>query len=131
MGDYSLTGNNCRDFVSRASEILTSDKERRARVREEIDTTEREDVIFVFAVGAAILAAISLGKTLRYIIGCKSFRFRTKIVSASARIFYFFYFISIFILLTRRKATEALIHRIGNYPDLLPEIPRYCCSLVI
>ena len=44
---------------------------------------------------------------------------------------YFFYFISIFILLTRRKATEALIHRISNYPDLLLEIPRYCCPLVI
>ena len=24
---------------------------------------------------------------------------------------------------------EALIHRVGNYPDLLPEIPRYCCPL--
>ena len=31
--------------------------------------------------------------------------------------FYYFYFISIFILLTRRKATEALIHRVSNYPD--------------
>ena len=46
-------------------------------------------------------------------------------------LFIYFYFISIFILLTRRKATEALIHRVGNYPDLLPEIPRYCCPLVI
>ena len=26
-----------------------------------------------------------------------------------------------FIRLTRRKATEALIHRASNYPDLLPE----------
>ena len=34
---------------------------------------------------------------------------------------HFLNFISIFILLTRRKATEALIHRVGNYPDLLPE----------
>ena len=31
-------------------------------------------------------------------------------------IFLFFYFFSIFILLTRRKATEALIHRVSNYP---------------
>ena len=46
-------------------------------------------------------------------------------------IYLFIYFISIFILLTRRKATEELIHRVGNYPDLLPEIPRYCCPLVI
>ena len=44
---------------------------------------------------------------------------------------FYFYFISIFILLTRRKATEALIHRVGNHPDLLTEIPRYCCPLVI
>ena len=43
----------------------------------------------------------------------------------------FFYFISIFILLSCRKATEALIHRVSNYPDLLPEMPRYCCPLVI
>ena len=45
--------------------------------------------------------------------------------------FYFIYFISIFILLNRRKATEALIHRVGNYPDLLSEIPRYCYPLVV
>ena len=36
-----------------------------------------------------------------------------------------------FILLTRRKATEALIHRISNYLDLLSEMPRYCCPLKI
>ena len=42
-----------------------------------------------------------------------------------------FFFIFIFILLTCRKAMEALIHRVGNYPDLLPEIPRYCCPLAI
>ena len=46
-------------------------------------------------------------------------------------IYLFIYFISIFIFLTRRKATEALIHRVGNYPDLLLEMPRYCCPLVI
>ena len=45
--------------------------------------------------------------------------------------FFIFIFMSIFILLTRRKATEALIRRVGNYPDLLPEMPRYCCPLVI
>ena len=44
---------------------------------------------------------------------------------------YFYYLISIFILLIRKKATKKLIHRVGNYPDLLPEMPRYCCPLVI
>ena len=38
----------------------------------------------------------------------------------------FIYFIFIFFLLTRRKATEVLIRRASNYPDLLPEMPRYC-----
>ena len=41
------------------------------------------------------------------------------------------FYISIFILLTRKKATEALICRVRNYPDLLPKMPRYCCPLVI
>ena len=43
----------------------------------------------------------------------------------------FYYFISIFILLTCRKAAKAQIHRVSNYPDLLPEMPRYCCPLEI
>ena len=43
----------------------------------------------------------------------------------------FIYIIYIFILLIRRKATEVLKHRVSNYSDLLPEIPRYCCPLVI
>ena len=44
---------------------------------------------------------------------------------------FFLYLISIFILLTHRKVTEALIHRVGNYPDLLLEMPRYFCPLAI
>ena len=43
----------------------------------------------------------------------------------------FIYFIPIFILLTRRKATETLIHWISNYPELLPNTPRYCCPFEI
>ena len=50
---------------------------------------------------------------------------------AEIYIYFFVYFISIFILLTRRKATGALIHRVDNYPDLLPQMPRYCYALVI
>ena len=42
-----------------------------------------------------------------------------------------FYFISIFILLTCRKATEALIHRVSNYANLLLEMKKYCCPLEI
>ena len=29
------------------------------------------------------------------------------------------------------ESDEALIHKVSNYPDLLAEIPRYCCPLVI
>ena len=42
-----------------------------------------------------------------------------------------FFFIAIFILLTHRKATEALIHMASNYPDLLPQMPRYYCPVEI
>ena len=45
--------------------------------------------------------------------------------------FFYFIFISIFILVTLRKATEVLIYRVGSYPDLLLEMPSYCCPLVI
>ena len=43
---------------------------------------------------------------------------------------YIFHFISIFILLTRRKATEAL-HWLSNNPVLLPKMQRYCCLVEI
>ena len=45
--------------------------------------------------------------------------------------FYFIYYISIFILLVRRKAMEARIYRAGNYLDLPLEMPRYCCLLKV
>ena len=64
MGDYSLTRNNCRDFVSRASEILTSDEERRAQVQQQINKTKREDAEFVLAAGVTAVAAYGLGKAL-------------------------------------------------------------------
>ena len=44
---------------------------------------------------------------------------------------YLLFFISIFSLLTCKKAMEVLIHRVSNYTNLLLEIPRYCCLLEI
>ena len=38
--------------------------------------------------------------------------------------------LNLFILLTRKKATEALIHRVSNYSDLVLEMPSHCCPLV-
>ena len=33
--------------------------------------------------------------------------------------------------MTRGKATEALINSARNYPDLLPEIPKYYCLVEV
>ena len=30
-----------------------------------------------------------------------------------------------------QESDRGAIHRVSNYPDLLPEIPSYCCPLVI
>ena len=60
-----------------------------------------------------------------------SSRLYVDVVVSTENMWWEFYFISVFILLTRRKAMEALIHRVGNYSDLLPEMPRYCCPLLI
>ena len=30
-----------------------------------------------------------------------------------------------------QESDGSAIHRVGNYPNLLPKMPRYCCPLVI
>ena len=45
--------------------------------------------------------------------------------------FLFFYFYLYIYPPDSQKATKVLIHRVSNYPDLLSEMPRYCCLLVI
>ena len=49
----------------------------------------------------------------------------------SYSLYFIFYLISIFILLTRWKTAEAFIHRTSDYADQLPETPRYCCPIYI
>ena len=46
---------------------------------------------------------------------------------------YFFLILFLYFILpdSQVKATEALIHRVSNYPDLLQDMPRYYCPLVI
>ena len=50
-------------------------------------------------------------------------------------IFYFFYFLYYFYLYLyppdSQESDGGAIHRVSNYPDLLPEMPKYCCALVI
>ena len=45
--------------------------------------------------------------------------------------FYFIYFNLYIYPPDSQESDGGAIHRVGNYPDLLPEMPRYCCPLVI
>ena len=44
---------------------------------------------------------------------------------------HFFYFLLFFYPPDSQESDGGAIHRVSNYPNLLPEMPRYCCSLVI
>ena len=44
---------------------------------------------------------------------------------------YFFYFYLYIYPPDSQESDGGAIHRVSNYPDLLPEMPRYCCPLVI
>ena len=48
------------------------------------------------------------------------------------RYFLFFFYFNLYIYPPDSQESDGgAIHRVGNYPDLLPEMPRYCCPLVI
>ena len=49
----------------------------------------------------------------------KGIVFKIEINELKAFVLFYLFYLYIY-LLTHRKATEALIHRVGNYPDLLP-----------
>ena len=49
----------------------------------------------------------------------------------SLTFFLFFYFNLYIYPPDSQESDGGAIHRVGNYPDLLPEMPRYCCPLVI
>ena len=44
--------------------------------------------------------------------------------------FFFFFYLYIYPP-DSQESDGGAIHRVSNYPDLLPEMPRYCCPLVI
>ena len=47
-------------------------------------------------------------------------------------IYLFFYYFYLYIYPPDSQESDGgAIHRVSNYPDLLPEMPRYCCPLVI
>ena len=52
------------------------------------------------------------------------------IFSAYAALILFFFYLSIYPP-DSQESDGGVIHRVSNYPDLLPEMPRYCCPLVI
>ena len=43
---------------------------------------------------------------------------------------YFFFYLYIYPP-DSQESDGGAIHGVSNYPDLLPEMPRYCCPLVI
>ena len=45
--------------------------------------------------------------------------------------FYFFYFYLYIYPPDSQESDGGAVHRVGNYPNLLPEMPRYCFPLVI
>ena len=47
------------------------------------------------------------------------------------KFFLFFYFYLYIYPHDSQESDGGAIHRASNYPDLLPEMPRYCCPLVI
>ena len=44
---------------------------------------------------------------------------------------YFFYFYLYIYPPTTQESAGGAIHMASNYPDLLPEMPRYCCPFEI
>ena len=54
------------------------------------------------------------------------------VCSADFFIFYFYFYFYLYIYPPDSQESDGgAIHRVSNYPDLLPEMPRYCCPLVI
>ena len=52
-------------------------------------------------------------------------------LSETEFIYFFFYFYLYIYPPDSQESDGGAIHRVRNYPDPLPEIPRYCCPLVI
>ena len=48
-----------------------------------------------------------------------------------SNLFFFFYFNLYIYPPDSQESDGGAIHRVSNYPDLLPEMPSYCCPLVI
>ena len=47
-------------------------------------------------------------------------------------VFLFIYYFYLYIYPSDSQESDGgALHRVSNYPDLLPEMPRYCCPLVI
>ena len=52
--------------------------------------------------------------------------------SNNVKLIYFIYLFYLYIYPPdSQERDRGAIHSVGNYPDLLPKIPRYCCPLVI
>ena len=53
-------------------------------------------------------------------------------IACYTRIIYLFIYFYLYIYPPDSQVSDGgAIHRVSNYPDLLPEMPRYCCPLVV
>ena len=53
-------------------------------------------------------------------------------ISYEKKNYFFFFFFYLYIYPPDSQESDGgAIHRVSNYPDLLPEMPRYCYPLVI
>ena len=69
-----------------------------------------------------------------FVYACKNLKASTIIEKLTNLfcIFFFFFFFYLYIYPPdSQESNGGAIHRVRNYPDLLPEMPRYCCPLVI
>ena len=74
-------------------------------------------------------------RDIRYVQGSENCVGRVEINSTETLqfifIYYFFYCYLYIFSPDSQESDGGAIHRVSNYPDLLPKMPRYCCPLVI
>ena len=56
---------------------------------------------------------------------------KTYMINITIINFFIFYFFLYIYPPDSEESDGGAIHRVSNYSDLLPEMPRYCCPLVI
>ena len=75
------------------------------------------------------LYSIMQGKYI-YIEGVLGTTYSSEFSMVFSFIFIFYFYLYLYPP-DSQESDEGAIHRVSNYPDVLAEMPRYCCPLVI